>query len=65
MFQICVLDQKVQGKKQVLCFWNFFKMQWLGELKYTIFFILFSVQNIWNLINVCKKYYENVHLSVS
>ncbi len=29
MFQICVPNQKVQGKKPRLHSWNFFKMQWL------------------------------------
>jgi hypothetical protein len=40
-------------------------MQWWGTSKYTIFFILFRFQNLWTLINVFKKIYENVHLSVS
>jgi hypothetical protein len=30
-------------------------MQWLGTLKYTIFFILLKFQNLWNLINVLIK----------
>jgi hypothetical protein len=37
MFHICVDKQKVQGKELMLCSYNFFKMQWLGTLKYTIF----------------------------
>jgi hypothetical protein len=40
-------------------------MQWLGTPKYTIFFILFKFQNLWNQINVhIKKIYENIYLSV-
>ncbi len=66
MFQICVPNQKVQGEKQTLCSWNFFKMQWLGTSKYTTFLILLRFQNLCSLINVFKnKINENVHLNVS
>jgi hypothetical protein len=55
MFQICVPNQKVQGKKQVLHSWIFKKVQWLKTSKYTIFLILLKFENLWNLINVFKK----------
>jgi hypothetical protein len=66
MFQICVLEKIVQRKKQVLRFWNFLKMKWLGTSKYIIFLTLLKFQNIWNLINVFQNCFnENVHLNVS
>ncbi len=66
MFQICILDNKIQGKEPMLHSWNIFSMQWLGKSKYTIFSILLKILNLWNLINVLtKKIYENIYLSVS
>jgi hypothetical protein len=55
MFQICVIDKKIQGKKLTLRSWNFFKMQWLRTSKYAIFLILMGLKNLWNLINVFIK----------
>ncbi len=38
-------------------------MQLLGTSKHTTLDII-EISNLWNLINVFKKNYENVHLSV-
>ncbi len=40
-------------------------MQWLGMSKYTILLILLRFQNLWNLIHIFQKNYENVLLIVS
>jgi len=37
----------------------------IKKIKIQIFFILLKFQNLWNIINVFKKNYENVHLNVS
>jgi len=68
MFQICVHDQIIERKKPKLHSWTFFKMQWLGTLKYIIFLILLGFLNLWNLIHLFIKnnlWNENVHLIVS
>jgi len=36
-------------------------MQWLGTSKYTIL----KFQNLWNLINLITKKYENIYLIFS
>ncbi len=41
MFQICVLDQKVQGKKTSITFLNFFLNAMIRNIKiHNIFFII-------------------------
>jgi hypothetical protein len=37
----------------------------IKKIKIQIFLILLKFQNLWNIINVFKKNYENVHLNVS
>jgi hypothetical protein len=46
MFQICVLDQKVQENELVLHLNFFLKMKSLGTLKYIISLILLKFQNL-------------------
>ncbi len=65
MFQICVLDQKIQRKQPTLHFILFLQMQWLETSKYTIFLILLKFQNLWNSINVLIKKKENIYWNVS
>jgi len=43
MFQICVLNQKVQGKKHALHSWNFFLNAMIKNIKIHIIFSIIKI----------------------
>jgi hypothetical protein len=54
MFQICVPNQKVQGKKQCYIFETFLNAM-TKNIKIQILLVLLQFQNLWNLINILIK----------
>jgi hypothetical protein len=50
MFQICVPDQKVQGKKQMLQSWFFFLNAMIKKIK---------IKNIFDIIEISKSMEPN------
>ncbi len=59
MFQICVHDQKVQGKEPTL------RNVMLRRSKDTIFLVLLKSQNLWNLINFLINIFLKYYFSAS
>jgi len=55
MFQIYVVNQKVQKKEPLLRSGIFFLNAMIMNTKHTIFLILLKCQNLWNLINLFIK----------
>jgi hypothetical protein len=64
-FKIGFLTKKFKENNQCDIPKTFSKMQWLETSKYTIFLTWLEIQNLWNLINVLIKKYENMYLNVS
>jgi hypothetical protein len=62
MFQICVLDQKVQGKELALYYRNYLNAM-IRNIKIHNFFVI-EVSKPMEPNNVFIKKYENIYLSV-